>query len=418
MSRNFDCFLKAYEDYAIDNFSPPQFNTWVGLSVLAGALERRVWLPWSDTYSFYPNIYVLLVSKPGQGKSVSLNKGTDLLKEVSRRTGFINIMPNQVTEAKFIELMGSGRSFIDRSSGKELTVFQNAGYYYASEASNSLRNIFGDFIACLTDFYDCPTNWSRGTKKDGKPVSLKNVCMNILAGSTFDYLGKLVSDENIQGGFASRLLYVVENEPTVKVQPWQSGHTAEIKHLRKNYASALIEDLTHISNMVGPMHGNAEFGAAWEAWYPEHQKKVLEFKSEKLQSILARTNTNVLKVSMLLSAAESDDRIMKLHHFQKAVELVEGLNARVPGIFREAKAVQAPTTSGRVINQLIFKMLESGRPMTKDVLVNALTAYGHQKMAAQNQVEALMVEGGLGTGAAVAGHGVTVVIKGNPNDYF
>lgn len=414
--RQFPDFLAAYEEYAADRFVPPQFNTWVGLSILAGALERRCWLPWSNTYSFYPNIYVLLVSKPGVGKSVSLAKGVDLLKAVSRKTNTLNIMPSQVTEAKFIELMGHGRSFIDRSAGKEMMVFQNAGYYFASEASNSLRNIFGDFIACLTDFYDCPPFWERATKKDRKTIALKNVCMNILAGSTFDYLGKLVSDENIQGGFASRLLYVVQQENVIREQQWQNGETDEIRALRKTYEQVLIEDLTHISKLTGPMHADPEFGAAWEKWYPEYQRKVFAIESEKIQSVLARANTNVLKVSMLLSAAESDDRILKLRHFERAVSIVEELNSHVPSIFQTAKAAQGPKGGGDSLMNSVLHLVGGMPNATLENVKSLLVMRGFREAEIVSVVQALISTGGLATGAAVAGLGVRLHIKSNPNN--
>ena len=417
MSRKFPNFLAAYAAYADDKFVPPQFNVWAALSIIAGALDRKVWLPWGDRYSFYPNIYVLLVSKPGVGKSVALNNAVDLLREMNRRTSTINIMPSQVTEAKFIELMGAGRSFTDRSSGKELTVFQNSGYYFASEASNSLRNIFGEFIACLTDFYDCPSSWERATKSSGK-IELKNVCMNILAGSTFDYLGKLVSDDNIQGGFASRLLYVVHDEKLVRRQKFQGGlNGPEAKQLRAAYREAMVADLTEINAITGPMSADAEFSAAWEAWYPVNEEKRQAFQSEKLQSIMARTNTNVIKLSILLSAAESNDRILRLRHWEQAVALVEGVNAHIPGIFREAQANAGPRAkSGNPLANLIIRAVQQGHTLTVIRSMAIVQDFNAQRVDAT--IKALIDDGTLEGGAAVAGQGVRLRVKGDPNKHL
>src|SRR6185437_11776638 len=77
MARNFPNWIEAYCDYAADGFVPPQFNEWAALSAVAAALERKVWLPWGDTFNFYPNLYVLCVSMPGIGKSTALNKAVD-----------------------------------------------------------------------------------------------------------------------------------------------------------------------------------------------------------------------------------------------------------------------------------------------------------------------------------------------------
>jgi uncharacterized protein DUF3987 len=412
-------FLQSYEEFADDGFSPPQFNTWTALSIIAGALERRVWFPWNSEYTFYPNIYVLLVSRPGKGKSVSSGKGVSILREVARRSGALNVMPAQVTEAKFIELMGHGRSFMNTTDGREITVFQNAGYYYASEASNSLRNIFGDFIACLTDFYDCPEVWERATKKDGNRIQLKNVCMNILAGSTFDYLGKLVSDENIQGGFASRILYVVQYDDSPRDQLFQGGETDAIKSLRATYKEALIQDLTEIAKMVGPMQAAPGVGEAWQSWHKAHEKKISAMSSEHLQSVLARTNTNVIKTTILLSASESSDRIIKLSHFERAVELVEAVTKEVPKIFMRSKLAQAPGKGGNYETaRRILHHVQSHPRITDESLRNEMIATGMKKWEFDDVLKSLIGKGDIAQGNCAAGKGVELIAHSNAHDYL
>ncbi len=392
MSRIFPNFLDAYLDYANDSFVPPQFNVWSGLSIIAGALERRVWLPWDDTYSFYPNIYVLLISMPGDGKSMALNRAVKLLLDVNAKVSTLNIMPNQVTEAKFIELMGYGRSFTERKQDKEIIHRQNAGYYWASEASNSLKNVFGDFIACLTDFYDCPGTWERATKKDTKKIQLTNVCMNLIAGSTFDYLSKLVTDENIQGGFASRLIYVVSKNKEVIDQQWQNGGSfAEKEKERKQYRDALVHDLIDISQTVGPMHADREFGAAWEAWFGNFERSRRKLESEKLQSVVARANTNILKVAMLLSMAESSDRELRLSHWEKALELVTAVNDQVPGIFRQARANSSDKSNGNIADA-ILQTIERNPGITLIRVHAKLAQNGTNKNLIDSVINALEVD--------------------------
>lgn len=415
MKRNFPNFLEAYMAYAADNFAPPQFHMWSCLSIIAGALERRVWLPWSDTFAFYPNIYVILVSMPGDGKSVALNKAVNLLQDMNRKTPTLNIMPNQVTEAKFIELMGQGRSFTMPDGS---ITFQNAGYYFASEASNSLKNVFGDFIACLTDFYDCPPTWERATKKDGKKISLKNVSMNLLAGSTFDYLGKLVNDENIMGGFASRLIYIVSKNKEVKAQRFQlGGMDLEEADMRRKYRTALIEDLTQISKLMGPMRATKEFGDAWEAWHPSYERGRRALASEKAQSLQARTNTNILKTAMLLCAAESNDMELRLNHWERAHELIMAIQEETPAIFREAKANSSgPQKSSNAATVVVNTVLTTPG-INMEMLKAKLVCYGMAKQQVEATVQSLCDLGELSLGAVGSG-GPTITMCGNPNNYL
>lgn len=413
MKRRFPNFLDAYLDYSNDGFLPPQFNLWSGLSIIAGALERRVWLPWNDTYAFYPNIYVMLISMPGDGKSVSLNKAVDLLLEVKQRGVALNIMPNQVTEAKFIELMGHGTTFIEHVGGKEFMHRQNCGYYFASEASNSLRNVYGEFIACLTDFYDCPKTWERATKKDGKKISLTNVCVNLLAGSTFDYLGKLVNDENIMGGFASRLIYVVSRNKVVVPQEFQlGGFDAKVSEERRVYREALIEDLTQIAKMVGGMTATPEFARAWEAWYPAYERERRQLESEKAQSLLARTNPSILKVAMLLSASESDDRLLKGHHWTRAHELVTAIQEQTPKTLRTARATGSDKSNGN-ITSAVLTAVERTPGISIERVKSKLKVMGYGSQAVESVVHALITDGAIGQ---PEGNGLNILR--DPNNYL
>lgn len=411
MKRNFDNWLEAYLTYTNDGFVPEQFNKWSGLSAIAGALERKVWIPWSDTFSYYPNMYVLLVALPGVGKSTALNKAVELLQELNQRVSTLNFIPSQVTEAKFIELMGNSVSFEIGTKH----YMQSAGYYFASEASNSLKNVYGDFTACLTDFYDCPKTWEKATKKDDR-ITLQNVCLNLLAGSTFDYLSKLVTDENIMGGFASRLTYVVHREKLVRDQKFQGGGAShDASGARSEYRKKLVEDLIQIHKMVGPFTATKEYGAAWEEWYPAFEKRRQEIESEKMQSLLVRTNTNVMKTSMLFSAARGSDRLLTIEDWDNAMTLVEANEKELPGIFRESKAMDTQSQEG--LNQAIFRAFELKPELDLEVLRMDLVLKGFNPMMVNPTLD-MMKKGNQFKVVSSSGTSTKVNLLTNANHYL
>lgn len=410
MTRNFPNFLDAYCDYANDDFVPPQFNEWVGLSVISGALERKVWMPWKSNFAFYPNIFVLLVSLPGVGKSTALTRGVHLLQDMNLKTASLNILPSQITEAEFINQISKQAMFEYGTRAMN----QSAGYYFASEASNELKNVFGDFIAALTAFYDCPQHWEKATVKDGKRT-LTNVSLNLLAGSTFDYLGKLVTDDNIMGGFASRLIYVVHKEKIVRLQKFglddeQSAESKERSAYRAEFRRKLVEDLIDIHKLVGPFTANAEYGASWEAWHPVFEERRQSHASEKMQSLLVRTNTNLFKVSMLLAAAESRERVLKKHHWDRAIELVTKNESELPGIFRQAKA--ADTKSQEGLNNAIALEMERRKLATVNELKGALLLRGFHPNNIDTTVARLEASNML-IPTAVGATGITVKLAKN-----
>lgn len=408
--RRFPNFLDSYLEFFGDTFTPRQFDEWSCLSIVAAALERKVWLRWSESWTCYPNIYVLLVSDPGEGKTSAMRKSGLLLEDTNKRVGgTVSILPNQATEAAFIKLLSHGRSF---TMGTQI-ILQSAAYYRAEEASASLKNVFGDFLACLTDMYDCPNRWARSTIKDGTtPIEIKNSCVNLLAASTFNYLDELVNDRNIMGGFASRLLYVQSKNKVVQEQRFPRPETKEVQDERKQFREALIEDLCSIHKMMGPMTADAEYAAAWEAWWFESERKRKAMESENLRSLLVRTNLHMLKTSMLLSACESDDRVLKKRHWDKALSLVEPLMSEIPEVFRKSRAGQLDGGKVKNIPHAIIHAIKCNPNITRETLRASLSYRGADLRHIDNILGLMLSNGRIGF------DGGKLKILGNTDDYL
>lgn len=351
MKRNFPNFLEAYQEYAIDGFCPDTFHYWTGLSIIAGALERKVWLPLGPGWTLYPNLYVFLVSHPGSGKSSAGRTG---VMELLRELPDIKFVPAQITVAKLIDTMSEATVFYDRKDNK---LVQSSGYLYASEASNSLVDVYGDLIACLTDFYDCEKVWSRATKKDGE-TKIFNVCFNLLAGCTFDFLGKLLPESSIMGGFASRNLYVVHDKKAVRQGGWPGGEPKANDALKKK----LFEDLTLIHNLSGEFFATDEFRNSYETWFPKHDEYVQSLNSEKLQAFLARKHVNVLKLSMIHAACESDELILTQEHWDKSLAEITDLEASLSKVLHLAAA---PQDKQKALVSKLIKLIAQGGTKVK-----------------------------------------------------
>lgn len=352
-NRKFPNFLKAFEDYGNDGYTPPQFNTWTGIAIIAAALERKVWYRWNQTLFFYPNMFVMLVSPPAAGKSTALNRGVDLLNEL-RKTNNVRFLPNQASEAFFNESVAESKSFFVHGG---LQNFHCSAFYYASEASESLKEVYGDLTGTMTNLYDCPRMWKKGTKKDGNLI-VENGCLTLLAGSTFDYLGRLISTSNINGGFASRLTYVISRNEEIRETTFPHEFTdSDGSHAKQE--DDLVFDLRRINEMTGPFSATKDFGQFWQNWDRQMQKRRHEAGSETIKNLLARHGTSMLKLCMVLSAAESSSRIIDLRHGERAAELLRETEQQLPGIFREARSANTGTPDG-LKNAIISLFLRHG----------------------------------------------------------
>lgn len=412
MSRRFPDFLKAYEDFADDGFVPSQFNTWIALSIVAAALERKVWLTKSAQINIFPNIYTLFISMPGDGKSTALNRGIDLLRDMNELDKKINFLPNKVTGPALITSMKKSNSFIERTPTGEITHKQNAAYFWSSEGSLDFSdtNKFGEFFSALTAFYDCPKSWDNKTNAGGTDA-LINVCMNVVAAVTFDHLSKIINDSNILGGFASRMIYVVSRNKEVQTQELQSHLDDKSKSENKEYRDALIEDLKSISEMVGPMYATTEFSKAWREWYAPFERNRRQLPSEKLQSIMSRAPTNLLKIAMILSACESDTRELNITHWDRAIKLVMPLYDEIPHLFTQAKANSSDRSSANISTMILY--LASKGSMTIEKISSLLVINGYHPFFIERHIKALISADML----AIDEDGIAKVI-GNPNDNF
>ena len=82
MSRKLNDWLDAFVAYASYGEAPKRMYFWVGVSTIAGALRRRVWID-QAYFSWYPNLYIVLVAPPGiVSKSTTADVGMSLLREV------------------------------------------------------------------------------------------------------------------------------------------------------------------------------------------------------------------------------------------------------------------------------------------------------------------------------------------------
>src|SRR5690242_16848887 len=82
MARNFPNWLKAYSEWTRDSESPTPFHFWTGVSTVAGALRRRVWIDMKK-FQWTPNFYIILVGPPGvAAKSTSISMGMSLLAKI------------------------------------------------------------------------------------------------------------------------------------------------------------------------------------------------------------------------------------------------------------------------------------------------------------------------------------------------
>ena len=106
MSRVVGNWLQAYREYTSELEAPDSYHLWTGLSILASAVRRNIFLN-QGVYYLFPNLFVILVAPAGKiGKSTVIRMGRTILQEVPD----VYIGPDSVTREELIrEMAKAGR---------------------------------------------------------------------------------------------------------------------------------------------------------------------------------------------------------------------------------------------------------------------------------------------------------------------
>ena len=80
--RELEDWISAYLKYTENTEPPISYHTWTAISLIAGALQRKVYMPWGHDI-IYPNMYIVLIGPSGRArKGTAMNIGKDILKDI------------------------------------------------------------------------------------------------------------------------------------------------------------------------------------------------------------------------------------------------------------------------------------------------------------------------------------------------
>lgn len=320
-------WIKSYLKYVRNTEQPRSYHLWNAICCIAGALQRRVWMPWGSQDIIFPNLYVVLVGRSGLGKGRSMRPAIALFRE----TG-LPLAPDAVTIEKLVVLIEEKRNqFVDRIS--KIPINHMSVSLYSQELSVLLGKKDMVKLSILTDLYDCQEMWDKATKGSGTE-NLENVCLNIIGASAPDWFSSMFPQEAIGGGFTSRIIFVVEK---VKYQIIaRPTHTDEQRNLWKD----LVHDLRIIASpeFNGPMVFDDACWDFWEKYYIEEnlamQRDEWPVKDRIFRGYCERRSLHLRKISMAFAVSRHDfNWKVEVRDFKKAQKVLFNAEKKMPHIF-------------------------------------------------------------------------------------
>lgn len=395
MSRLIGNWLNGYREYTSESEAPETYHMWVGLSAMASAVRRNVWLN-QGIYLLYPNLFIILVAPPGKiGKSTVLRLGRKLIQQLDE----VVLGPDSVTAEELMRFMG----VLGAKNGKsELTI-------YSSELSSLIEPSGVKMLQFLTDIYDCdfnPKGWTRKTKTSGSDT-IKFPVINLLGATTPSWIAEGFPESVISHGFTGRTIFVYE-DTTRFGNPFPDEPDPKLMQI-------LINDLDHMSRIEGCFTWSEEAKEEYAEFYEELRVSIPE--DHRIESYHYRKRTHILKIAMLLSLAESDNRVIRPRDIEAAKDVLHMVEENMPRTFSAVGKYEYAADLERISQQIyraggmpISRLLEHnyfvGDHQTLQGIVGVLVASNNLTLEHRGKEKWLIPTGHAPIGARSSAYGL------------
>lgn len=325
-------WIDSYLIFTKGQESPEVFKRWSAIWALSVVLGRKVYVD-RTFFKLYPNFYIILVAESAaEFKSTSLRIAKSLFNELTPDKPFI--LPEEITPASMIDQ-------VVRFRDKNVL---NCSYYpkdeklrpvsYFNMYSSELRRFLGEkdanpkLISLMTDLYDCDDSCNKGTIYRGLEYCV-NVYATLGSATVLSWLKSCLSKDQMTGGFANRVTWVLSSDRAEPIaHPFISDES-------KNIRIDLIHDLHKIRSIDGEYKWSKEAWKWYKGWYNNYRTVIIPEAPIFLEHYLGRRHTNLIKLSMILTAARTDSLLIELEDFELADDMLKNTEIGLSELFDE-----------------------------------------------------------------------------------
>ena len=336
MARNFSNWIEAYIEHTSITEAPRQFHFWTAVSVIAGALRRRVWID-QLSFQWVPNFYIIFVGPAGVvTKSTTTNIGMQLLRKVPT----VHFGPQSMTWQALTKALANSTMPIKYTDmlGEQVKVQMSAITINASELGTFLKPSDQAMIDVLVDLWDGKIDdWTHATATTGE-TKIPNPWINFLGCTTPAWLRQNFPEHLIGGGLTSRVIFVYGDR--------KHNYISYPRRLRKpiDYKlreTQLASDLNEIAKLKGEYILTDDAMAWGEDWYVKHWSETpAHMASDRYQPYRARKQAHIHKMAMIFAAATSEQLVIERGHLEAALAIIEGAEPDMIKVFESIGNVQ------------------------------------------------------------------------------
>jgi hypothetical protein len=309
-------FLELYVHACGQSIVPREFNIWSCLSLMAAVLEDRVFVEIYKRKPLFPNMYVLLLGPSGSGKGLAIETAVDLVESsLEPHRVMINKFRGRITAPRLVDRLG-GKAESPNGDGPPRMVIDNAKLWLVmDELRNDIhaggKQMIEDFFTMMTELYTGHYVFNTGTRMYGD-VDVNKACVNWLAGTTQEWLRKVINRDMAHSGFIPRLMTV------------RCGYSRKKLH-RPVYPDDEEEVTRHLqARLWGMRYMQGQFVVTPQAlarearWYMDRKIP----KDAVMRPLFQRQQAMLYKIAMLLAISDGGPLVIRHHHVAMAIKII------------------------------------------------------------------------------------------------
>lgn len=332
-----------------------EYHTWCMLHTLSVFAGKRIWFDLGHL-RFYPHLYIILVGDPGSRKTTAMNFSRDTIRD----SKVCPVSATQITKEALTQTMSAtidGKPKKTPFVGQKLFALDGKSYEYnqyaifASELVDFIAvNPLG-FLDFLTSVWDAPVI-EVITKNKGVDY-VENPCINFLACLTPTRMKGFMKQNILGAGYARRTAFVFSNQKKIIARPNRTQDQIDA-YVR------CVEFGKSIQSIAGPFTCTPELDEFYDHFYVENQKTIKD-KHPNTQGWFETKPEILFKLGMLISLAETQERVITLPAYRLALRYCEMVEKNLERVF-EGSGINP---NAQVAAQ-VCRMLEAlGQPMNK-----------------------------------------------------
>jgi hypothetical protein len=360
---------EAWNIYTADLPSPQSYLDMGFFTLMTSALERRVW--YYDTNKLFVNLFSILVGRPALGKGLVLTTVARLLKilkATEKQRAQVKLPGGRKEDANRFAVGADCATFQqiliecaearmgmnvpdpkDPTKTKPYTHMSLA--FVLEELSSLFRRHQDEVVKFLLRAYDA-NEYEYKTKHDA-PVILRQLCMNLLAGTQMGFLQEAHQYGIFDQGFSSRVIWVFETDRRFTKFHIEGSDVT----LKQQAESVLTEHIKQLSNLYGQLTYSQEVYEYLESWYINENSDKEVTSGPRMEGYYGRKKVHVLKVAAAIHFSHSYDLEITLDEVKEALKFLGELEPRMAaGLNVIGRNKLAPY--GREIMEMISKSKE------------------------------------------------------------